>query len=59
MRREDWAILSDRERGVQVRWREMVREDLDLEPPRLQPPADYREVPCGEQEVPEAEPDGI
>ena len=57
MRRDDWAILSDRERGVQVRWREMVREDLDLEPPRLEPPADYREIPCGEQEVPDSAPD--
>ncbi len=53
IRREDWAILSDRDRGVQVRWREMVRENLDQEPPRLEAPAGYREVPCGEQEVPE------
>lgn len=58
MRREDWAILSDRERAVQVRWKEVLREDLDREPPRLEPPAGYREVPCGEQEVPEATPDG-
>ncbi len=55
IRREDWAILSDRERNVQVRWREMVRENLDQEPPRLEIPAGYREVPCGEQEVPEPE----
>jgi hypothetical protein len=59
MRRDDWAILSDRERGVQVRWREMVRENLDLEPPRLEPPAGYREVPCRQQEVPETAPDGL
>lgn len=55
IRREDWAILSDRERNVQVRWREMVRENLDQEPPRLEPPAGYREVACQEQEVPEPE----
>ena len=59
LRREDWTILSDRERGVQVRWREAVHEDLDREPPRLEPPAGYREIPCGEQQVPEpSAPDG-
>jgi hypothetical protein len=52
MRRNDWAILSDRQRGVQVRWREALRESLDGEPPRLEPPAGYREVRCEEQEVP-------
>ena len=57
MRRDDWAILSDRERGVQVRWREVLREDLDREPPRLETPAGYREVPCGEQQVPETSPE--
>jgi hypothetical protein len=61
MRRDDWAILSDREREVQVRWREVLRENLDREPPRLEPPAGYREVPCREQEVPDEsspQPDG-
>jgi hypothetical protein len=53
MRRDDWAFLSDRERGVQVRWREVLRENLDREPPRLEPAAGYGEVPCGEQQVPE------
>jgi len=53
LRRDDWAILSDRERGVQVRWRESLHEDLDREPPRLEAPAGYRQVPCGEQQVPE------
>ncbi len=53
MRRDDWAILSDREREVQVRWREALRENLDREPPRLEIPADYRQVPCNQQEVPE------
>ncbi|HEV8579278.1 MAG TPA: hypothetical protein VGX68_09350 [Thermoanaerobaculia bacterium] len=58
VRRDDWAILSDRERSVQVRWREVLRENLEREPQRLEPPAGYREIPCGEQEVPEAAPDG-
>ena len=56
MRRDDWSILSDRDRNVQVRWREVLRENLDQEPPRLQIPAGYREIPCGEQEVPGAGP---
>ena len=52
MRREDWAILSDRERGVQVRWREVLRENLDKEPPPLAAPADYRQTPCGDPDLP-------
>jgi len=52
LHRDDWAILSDRERGVQVRWRESLHEDLDREPPRLEPSAGYRQVSCGEQQVP-------
>jgi hypothetical protein len=59
MRREDWCILSDRERSVQVRWREVLREDLNREPAALAPPAGYREIPCAEQQVPEAPSDGI
>lgn len=55
MRRESWAILSDRERGVQVRWREVLREELDREPARLELPAGYRLVPCGEPDLPEDE----
>jgi hypothetical protein len=55
MRREDWAILSDRERGVQVRWREVLRENLDREPPRLVPPSDYKKTPCGEPDLPTSE----
>jgi hypothetical protein len=56
MRHDGWAILSDRERGVQLRWREVLRETLDREPPRLEAPAGYRQVPCAEQEVPDADP---
>lgn len=53
MRREGWAILSDRQRGVQVRWREVLRENLDHEPPRLETPAGYRQTACGEPAVPD------
>jgi hypothetical protein len=42
-----WAVLSDRRKGVQVRWREALREPL-LRPALapMSPPADYREVQC-------------
>lgn len=53
-RREDWAILSDREREVQVRWREVLREPLSLEPPRILAPQGYREA-CGEPDLPAGE----
>jgi hypothetical protein len=52
LRRDDWAILSDRERNIQVRWREVLRESLNQEPPPLEPLAGYRQTLCGEQEVP-------
>lgn len=55
MRRDDWAILSDRERGVQVRWREVLHEDLDREPPRLAVPSDYKKTPCGDPDLPGSE----
>lgn len=47
-RYDDWAILSDRQRSVQVRWREVLREQLDHEPGRIDPPAGYCETTCGE-----------
>ena len=53
MRREGWAILSDRQRGVQVRWREVLRENLDREPSRLETPAGYRQTACGEPTLPD------
>lgn len=56
MRRDDWAILSDRERGIQVRWREVLRENLDREPQRLAVPSDYKKTPCGDPDLPSAEP---
>ncbi|MDP9122418.1 MAG: hypothetical protein M3O15_13795, partial [Acidobacteriota bacterium] len=42
MRRDGWAILSDRSRGVQVRWREVLHEALLGEPAALTAPAGYR-----------------
>jgi hypothetical protein len=41
------AVLSDRGRGIQVRWRELVVEPLVSEPPAPAVPPDYREVDCG------------
>ena len=52
-RHDDWSILSDRERGVQVRWREVLREDLSIQPGRLAPPSGFRKTPCGEAEPPD------
>jgi hypothetical protein len=40
-----WSVLSDRRKGVQVRWREAVREPLRPLAP-LAPRADYRERSC-------------
>jgi hypothetical protein len=40
-----WAILSDRRKGVQVRWREVLREPLRRVAP-MSPPGEYREAPC-------------
>ena len=42
-RRDDCSILSDRDRGVQVRWKEAVREELNREPPALAVPAGFDE----------------
>lgn len=56
LRRDDDSILSDRERGIQVRWRQVLREPLEGEPPPLEPPAGFRETLCEEPDllVPEA-----
>ncbi|HYN23291.1 MAG TPA: hypothetical protein VE078_20190 [Thermoanaerobaculia bacterium] len=48
MRRDSWSYLSDRSRGVQVRWREVLREELKRELEPLLPPAGYRQAPCAE-----------
>lgn len=44
--RDGWSYLSDRTRGVQVRWREVLREDLKQEPEPLSAPAGYRQASC-------------
>ncbi|HYG65811.1 MAG TPA: hypothetical protein VEL74_24740 [Thermoanaerobaculia bacterium] len=46
LRREDWAILSNRERR-QVRWREVLQEPLANPPAPLEAPAAFREE-CGD-----------
>jgi len=51
--RDDWSILSERDRGVQVRWKEALRESLDREPQRLEPPANYKATECGGPDLPE------
>jgi hypothetical protein len=40
-----WSVLSDRRKGVQVRWREALREPLGQLVP-MSPRADYREGSC-------------
>lgn len=40
-----WSTLSDRRKGVQVRWRETVREPLGALAP-MSPRPDYRQVSC-------------
>jgi hypothetical protein len=46
MRRDNWDYLSDRSRKVQVRWREVLRENLEREPEPLIRPSGYREGSC-------------
>lgn len=55
-RRDSWAYLSDRERNVQVRWREVLREELAGEPASLERPAAYREASCRDLYAPRQEP---
>jgi hypothetical protein len=45
-RRDGWAILSDRRRGVQVRWRETLVEPSVMAAEPLVPPAGYEPVDC-------------
>ncbi len=45
-RRDSWAYLSDHARGIQLRWREVLRENLVQEPQTLVPPSGYREGSC-------------
>jgi hypothetical protein len=48
LRQDNAAILSDRARGVQLRWREVLSERLEKELAALEVPAGYREEPCRE-----------
>jgi hypothetical protein len=57
MRRDDDAILSDRGRGVQVRWHEVLRENLDKEPSALNVPSGYQETGCGAPDMQDSSPD--
>lgn len=62
VRSEGWAILSDRERNVQVRWREVLGEKAEGELTALEVPSGYREGPCREPDLPgpgEQEPPGL
>jgi hypothetical protein len=59
-RRDGWAILSDRRRGVQVRWREVLVEPLVTPPAPLVPPEGYRQADCAAppEETPPPAPPG-
>ncbi|HEX5758285.1 MAG TPA: hypothetical protein VF121_03745 [Thermoanaerobaculia bacterium] len=46
VRREGWAILSDRRQGAQVRWRLVVAEPLAEPPAPLAPPQGFRPGDC-------------
>jgi len=46
VQRDDWAILSDRAQGVQMRWKEVVREPLPAPPQPLSAPAGFTEEDC-------------
>jgi len=52
IRDNTWRVLSDRVRGVQVRWKEVLSERLDKELTPLEPPAGYRAEPCRATTVP-------
>jgi len=51
MRKDSWAILSQRQRGIQVRWKEVVREPLAERPGPVQSPTDYRRGTCDDAPV--------
>jgi len=56
VRSEDWAILSDRERNVQMRWKEVLREPLDGEPAALEAPSGYGTGPCRQPDLTATDP---
>lgn len=49
--RNGWALLSQRQRKVQLRWREVVREPLRDPAAAPAAPPDYRRIPCDEGAV--------
>lgn len=51
-RRDGWSILSDRARGVQIKWRQVVEETLPGPIVRLEVPGGYRESGCGAPDLP-------
>lgn len=60
-RRESWSVLSDRRRQAQVRWREVLREELTGALAPLEAPPGYRRGTCTDGAGPalvEPAPDG-
>jgi hypothetical protein len=53
LRRDSSAILSDRARGIQLRWREVLSEPLEKDLAALDVPGGYREEPCRETAGPD------
>jgi hypothetical protein len=53
VKRDDGSVLSDRERGVQIKWRQVVAEPLRGEIAPLTLPAGYREDACVAPDLPE------
>jgi len=51
-RQDSWSILSDRSRGVQIRWREVLSEKLQKEPDALTVPAGYHQGACRDEAAP-------
>jgi hypothetical protein len=51
-RQDAWSILSDRARGVQIRWREVLSESLKKEPDALAVPSGYHEGACHDEAAP-------
>jgi hypothetical protein len=45
------AVVSDRERGVQLKWREVVAAPLTAAPPELAPPEGFRLEECGDLDL--------
>ena len=50
--REDWAILSDRKQGAQVRWKEILAEKLPRSLAALAIPQGFEEEDCQSRPAP-------